>query len=115
MDIKIKRIYDQADAADGKRILVDRLWPRGIKKEDARLDGWAKALTPSNELRKWYHQDIEQRWSEFQQRYAAELAAQNEALQQLRDLAQREKITLLTAAKNAGKSHADVLKRLLEQ
>lgn len=115
MDIQIKRIYDPADAADGKRILIDRLWPRGIKKEQALLDGWPKTLTPSSELRKWYHQDIEQRWTEFQQRYAAELAGQNEAMQQLRDLARQHKVTLLTAANNAGKSHADVLKKILEQ
>ena len=114
MNIQIKRIYEAVSPADGKRILVDRLWPRGVSKAQAQLDLWPKELTPSDALRQWYHEDIEQRWDEFQQRYQAELAGQQEALQQLRDLARQEKITLLTAAKNAGKNHAEVLKRILQ-
>mgnify|MGYP003597596918 FL=1 len=73
MTIRSKRIYDEVSDADGKRILVDRLWPRGIKKENAQIDWWAKEITPSNELRKWYHEDIENRWEEFQQKYQTEL------------------------------------------
>lgn len=114
MNIQIKRIYEAVSPADGKRILVDRLWPRGVSKAQAQLDLWPKELTPSDALRQWYHEDIEQRWDEFQQRYQAELAGQQEALQQLRDLARQEKVTLLTAAKNAGKNHAEVLKRILQ-
>ena len=114
MNIQIKRIYEAVSPADGKRILVDRLWPRGVSKAQAQLDLWPKELTPSDALRQWYHEDIEQRWDEFQRRYQAELAGQQEALQQLRDLARQEKITLLTAAKNAGKNHAEVLKRILQ-
>lgn len=114
MNIQIKRIYEAVSPADGKRILVDRLWPRGVSKAQAQLDLWPKELTPSDALRQWYHEDIEQRWDEFQQHYQAELAGQQEALQQLRDLARQEKITLLTAAKNAGKNHAEVLKRILQ-
>lgn len=114
MNIQIKRIYEAVSPADGKRILVDRLWPRGVSKAQAQLDLWPKELTPSDALRQWYHEDIEQRWDEFQQRYQAELAGQQEALQLLRDLARQEKITLLTAAKNAGKNHAEVLKRILQ-
>ena len=114
MNIQIKRIYEAVSPADGKRILVDRLWPRGVSKAQAQLDLWPKELTPSDALRQWYHEDIEQRWDEFQQRYQAELAGQQEALQQLCDLARQEKITLLTAAKNAGKNHAEVLKRILQ-
>ena len=114
MKIQIKRVYEAIGAADGKRILVDRLWPRGVSKAQAQLDLWPKELTPSNALRQWYHEDIEQRWDEFQRRYQAELAEQQETLQQLRDLARQEKVTLLTAAKNAGKNHAEVLKRVLE-
>ncbi|MBL8323060.1 MAG: DUF488 family protein [Acinetobacter sp.] len=114
MNIQIKRIYEAVSPADGKRILVDRLWPRGVSKAQAQLDLWPKELTPSDALRQWYHEDIEQRWDEFQQRYQAELAGQQEALQQLRDLARQDKITLLTAAKNAGKNHAEVLKRILQ-
>ncbi len=114
MNIQIKRVYEAIGAADGKRILVDRLWPRGLSKAQAQLDFWPKELTPSNALRQWYHEDIEQRWDEFQQRYQAELAEQQDALQQLRDLARQETVTLLTAAKNAGKNHAEVQKRVLE-
>ena len=69
MNIQTKRIYDVPLESDGQRILVDRLWPRGIKKVDAKLDLWLKEITPSNDLRKWYHQDIENRWAEFQQKY----------------------------------------------
>lgn len=115
MNIHIKRVYDGVGAADGKRILVDRLWPRGIKKENAHLDFWPKELTPSHELRKWYHQDMTQRWDAFQTRYTAELAEQSAPIQQLRDMAKQEKLTLVTAAKNEGKNHAEVLKRILEQ
>lgn len=115
MNIQIKRIYESADASDGQRILVDRLWPRGMTKQDAQLDDWPKALTPSNELRKWYHADTEQRWDEFQQRYQAELAEQPEAVQALKSRVQQGKVTLLTASKLQGKSHADVLKGILER
>ena len=115
MNIQIKRIYEKIDATDGKRILIDRLWPRGIKKELAQLDFWPKELTPSNTLRKWYHEDIEQHWPEFQQRYEAELALQDSLVQQFQTLARQEKITLLTAAENTEKNHAIVLKRILEQ
>ena len=66
MKIQIKRVYEAIGAADGKRILVDRLWPRGLSKAQAQLDLWPKELTPSNALRQWYHEDIEQRWDEFQ-------------------------------------------------
>ena len=72
MPIQLKRIYDEVSASDGKRILVDRLWPRGIKKEDAQLDLWAKDVAPSNELRKWYAHD-EEKWDEFQTLYRDEL------------------------------------------
>lgn len=114
MNIQIKRIYEPADVSDGQRILVDRLWPRGMTKQDAQLDDWPKELTPSNELRKWYHADIEQRWDEFQHRYRDELAKQHEAVQAMKNRAQQGKITLLTASKQP-KSHADVLKSILEQ
>ena len=66
MTIYSKRIYDAVSETDGQRILVDRLWPRGVKKDDAKIDLWPKEITPSNELRKWYHEDSENRWDEFQ-------------------------------------------------
>ncbi|MDV2438801.1 DUF488 domain-containing protein [Acinetobacter gerneri] len=114
MTITIKRIYSEALDSDGKRILVDRLWPRGIKKEVAKIDLWAKEITPSNELRKWYHEDMPARWEEFQVRYQAELAQHPDQLQQLKALAKQEHITLLTAAKNEQQNHATVLKSILE-
>jgi uncharacterized protein YeaO (DUF488 family) len=75
MDIRIKRVYEQPDPKDGTRILVDRLWPRGLSKEAAKVDYWARMISPSNELRKWYGHDPD-KWAEFQQRYAAELDGQ---------------------------------------
>ncbi len=75
MDIRIKRVYEQPEPGDGTRILVDRLWPRGLSKEAAKVDYWARVISPSNELRKWYGHDPA-KWAEFQQRYAAELDGQ---------------------------------------
>ena len=115
MQIQIKRAYAEVSPSDGKRILVDRLWPRGIKKADVKIDLWAKEITPSTELRKWYHQDIENRWDEFQQRYKAELLEQSEMLQHISKIAQHEKVTLITAAKNEQHNHVVVLKQILEQ
>ena len=115
MTIEIKRIYDDIAPTDGARILVDRLWPRGMSKEKAQISLWPKELTPSTELRRWYHQDdeMELRWPEFQQRYAQELDAQQESLHQLQALAQHRDLTLLTAAKNMQNNHAHILKAVL--
>lgn len=115
MDIAMKRAYLEATQADGTRVLVDRLWPRGVSKERARIDLWPKEITPSTGLRKWYHQNPEQHWDEFQQRYIAELAEQEEALQALCELAQRQKITLVTAAKDEQHNHVVLLEHVLEQ
>ncbi|OTG64797.1 DUF488 domain-containing protein [Acinetobacter silvestris] len=114
MNIYMKRIYTAAAEKDGKRILVDRLWPRGIKKEDAKIDLWAKEITPSNALRKWYHEDMESRWDEFQQRYKMELAIHTSKVEELRTLAKLQDITLITAAKNEAHNHVIVLKQVLE-
>ncbi len=114
MNIYMKRIYTAASEMDGKRILVDRLWPRGIKKEDAKIDLWAKEITPSTELRKWYAHDS-QHWEEFQQRYRAELRSQTEVLQQIREMARQEKVSLITAAKSENHNHVIVLKQVLEE
>jgi uncharacterized protein YeaO (DUF488 family) len=107
----VKRVYEPASAQDGARILVDRLWPRGVSKERAELDEWAKELSPSNELRKWYHADREGRFPEFAQRYAAELAApeQQERLAALRERAESGTVTLLTGAADPAHSHLTVL------
>ena len=112
--IVFKRAYEKPARGDGIRILVDRLWPRGIKKEDLRLDAWAKALAPSTELRKWFAHD-EAKWPEFRKRYRAELAA-NGATEIIRDLlasAKRAKtITLLYGAKDREHNEAVVLRDL---
>jgi uncharacterized protein YeaO (DUF488 family) len=108
-------VYDPPEPDDGVRILVDRLWPRGLKKEAARVDEWPKALTPSTELRRWYHAG-EGSYEEFGERYEAELAAPeaSELLDHVRELAQEGAVTLLTAAKSPERSHASVLARLLQ-
>lgn len=108
--IKVKRIYLPAEATDGYRVLVDRLWPRGIRKEDARLDEWLKDIAPSPELRRWYDHEVE-RWPEFQVRYRRELASESSAAQirRLADLGRRGPVTLLFAARDEEHNSAKVL------
>lgn len=114
MKIQTKRVYQPASAADGYRILVDRLWPRGITKEAAGVDRWMKEVAPSNELRKWFHANMDQ-WDEFNTRYQAELKRSG-ALQELRSLvAGKDLVTLLFAAKTEDRNQALVLKNLLEK
>lgn len=113
-DYRVKRAYDEASAADGKRVLVDRLWPRGVNKEEAELDLWAKDATPSNDLRKWLHAHRDE-YDEFVTRYNVELDgdAQQAALAEVRDLHAAHTVTLVTAAKDVDRSHVPVLiKRL---
>lgn len=114
-DYRVKRAYDAPTAADGKRVLVDRLWPRGVKKEEAALDGWAKDATPSNELRKWYHENRDE-YDVFVERYEAELEgdAQRRAVEELRALHAEHTVTLVTAAKDIEQSHVPVLLRHLQ-
>lgn len=110
--MKIKRAYAPAEAADGYRILVDRLWPRGISKEKAKIDLWLKSVAPSNELRKWFGHDPE-RFAEFDRRYRAELAKSG-ALDELRAvLREHPDATLLFAAHDEAHNNAAVLKELL--
>jgi uncharacterized protein YeaO (DUF488 family) len=113
--IKIKRIYEQAAEEDGFRILVDRLWPRGIKKETAKIDLWLKEVAPSNELRKWFSHDLE-KWAEFKKRYAEELAAKKEMLKKIKQT-EKEKgtITLLYSARDVEHNNAVALKAVLEK
>ncbi len=116
MDIALKRAYDKPSASDGARVLVDRLWPRGITKPAARLDAWLKDLAPSNELRKWYHARPSM-WQAFRKKYLEELRQPQAdvALEQLYQLADsRKKVTLVFATKNADRNNATVLKELLE-
>ena len=112
MAINIKRIYEPAEAADGYRILVDRLWPRGISKEKAKLDVWLKEVAPSNELREWFGHKPE-RFAEFKKRYAAELR-DNPALEELREALKAHKtVTLLYAAHDEVYNQARVLAEYL--
>ncbi|MFH9011893.1 DUF488 domain-containing protein [Streptomyces sp. NPDC017943] len=115
MSVRVRRVYDPAEPEDGTRVLVDRLWPRGLAKDQARVDAWPKALTPSTELRRWYHAG-EGGYEEFAERYEAELAADEaaEALDDLRALVRKGDVTLLTASKTPEQSHATVLTRLLD-
>lgn len=109
--VRVRRIYDPATPDDGTRVLVDRLWPRGVRREAAHLDEWAKEVAPSHELRRWFHAG-EGRFAEFRERYLAELDG-NEALGRLRALTAQGDVTLLTAARNAAENHATVLAEVL--
>lgn len=113
-DVRVRRAYDEPTGEDGARVLVDRIWPRGLSKEKASLDEWCKAVAPSTVLRKWYGHAPE-RFEEFGRRYRAELEEPEraEALQHLRDLARHGTLTLLTATKHADISEAVVLADLL--
>ncbi|MFF5497219.1 DUF488 domain-containing protein [Streptomyces aquilus] len=116
MSVRVRRVYESPEPEDGVRVLVDRLWPRGLSKDAARVDEWPKALTPSTELRRWYHAG-EGSYEEFARRYEAELAAPEaaELLDHVRELAGKGPVTLLTSAKTPEESHAAVLVRLLER
>jgi uncharacterized protein YeaO (DUF488 family) len=113
-NLLFKRAYTPAGPGDGKRILVDRLWPRGLKKDSARIDCWMKEIAPSTELRQWFGHDPE-RWPEFKRRYAKELAAQPEALEPLRVMARAGIVTLLFAAREEAQNNAIVLREFLLQ
>jgi uncharacterized protein YeaO (DUF488 family) len=116
MAVAIKRVYEMPSPHDGARVLVDRLWPRGLTKEVAALDAWLKDVAPSNELRKWIHSHPLQ-WSKFREKYLKELASEmaNQALQQLYEIAKRNRrLTLLYAAKDKEHNNAAVLKQLLD-
>jgi uncharacterized protein YeaO (DUF488 family) len=109
--IRVARIYDDIAPGDGQRVLVDRLWPRGIRKDDPRVGIWRKDVAPSTELRDWYQHQPE-RFDEFASRYEAELT-DNAALQELRTMTRRGVVTLVTATRDLGGSHAAVLAKLL--
>lgn len=114
MKIQIKRIYDDPAKGDGVRILVDRLWPRGVSKERASLDAWVKKIAPSTNLRKWFDHDPE-KWEEFSRRYIEEIQENEEAIDELRDLAKKTTLTLLYAAKDEEHNEALVLKHYLDK
>ncbi len=116
-DIFLKRIYEPADEADGTRVLVDRLWPRGISKEKAKVTCWLKDVAPSNELRKWFHHESGQ-YAEFRERYLNELQTDEKKIQsmeQLYEMARQGKITLLYGAKDPVQNQAVILREEMER
>ena len=114
--MQLKRVYDKPSLADGHRVLVDRLWPRGLTREAARIDAWLRDLAPSDELRKWFHARMPEGWTAFRRRYLQELAKPEaaSAVQQLYDLAAEGKLTLVYSSTNQTHNNAVVLKELLE-
>jgi uncharacterized protein YeaO (DUF488 family) len=111
-NIRLKRAYERPARSDGTRVLIDRLWPRGVSKADAQLDQWAKELAPSTALRKWFGHDPA-RWPEFRRRYADEIRGHLEELGQLRSLARKGPITLVYSAHDELHNDAVVLRELL--
>lgn len=114
MRIRIKRVYDAPQRGDGLRVLVDRLWPRGLPKERAKVDLWLKDIAPSAELRSWFGHDPG-RWGAFQQKYRHELAGKAEQVQMLRKAAAKRAVTLLFAARTEDQNNAVVLKDVIEE
>jgi uncharacterized protein YeaO (DUF488 family) len=110
--IRLKRAYEPPAPDDGARVLIDRLWPRGVKKEDAAIDEWLKEVAPSDALRKWFGHDPA-RWQEFQRRYQSEVGQHPGAFERLRALARRGQITLVYSAHDEAHNNAVVLKDLL--
>ena len=111
-NVRLKRAYEAPTKDDGLRILVDRLWPRGVSKEDAAIDRWIKDVAPSTELRKWFGHDPE-RWNEFRKRYVAEIRDQPDEFAELRRLARQGPITLVYAARDEAHNDAVVLRQAL--
>lgn len=112
--VRMKRVYDPYAPGDGKRILVDRLWPRGIKKEDSKIDEWIKEIAPSTELRKWFSHDVT-KWPEFRRLYKGELAERTDLVKRLVEDAKKGTITLLFAAKDTEHVNAAVLKEVIDK
>jgi len=113
-NIQTKRIYEEASEDDGYRVLVDRLWPRGVSKEKAQLDDWAKEIAPTDDLRKWFDHDPD-KFEEFTKRYKKELEANTDQLENIANKARDKKVTLLYGAKDEEHNQAIVLKNILQQ
>jgi uncharacterized protein YeaO (DUF488 family) len=112
--IQTKRVYEKPTKGDGLRVLVDRLWPRGLTKEKAKVDFWMKEIAPSDELRKWFHHE-EGSWGEFEKKYKAELAKKKELLGELRELeSKHQTVTLLYGSKDEKQNQAVVLAGILK-
>lgn len=114
MPILLKRAYDDPSPEDGHRVLVDRLWPRGVSRDRLRLDAWMQEISPSDELRRWTHADPS-RWDEFRRRYRAELESHRDELLALAERAAGGTVTLVFAAKDEERNNAVVLKEYLEE
>ncbi len=112
--IKIKRIYEDPSDGDGYRILIDRIWPRGVSKEDAKLDDWNKDIAPTTKLRKWFHHDPD-KFDEFAKKYRKELDGKKEDLEKIRKKAKDQTITLLYGAKDTEHNQAVVLQKVLKK
>lgn len=113
-EIRLKRAYDEPAQNDGRRVLIDRIWPRGVKKEQLALDDWCKEVAPSTELRQWFDHDPE-KWDQFKQRYFDELAMTPEAVGDLAKTAQEGRLTLVYAASEEKFNNAVALKEYLEE
>lgn len=114
-EIKLKRVYDKYEVEDNLRVFVDRLWPRGIKKEELKYDIWIKEIAPSNELRKWVHEDKENRWGEFVAFYRKELLEGDSLYSFMKKIKDYQTVTLLYAAKDKVQNHALILKNILDE
>jgi uncharacterized protein YeaO (DUF488 family) len=114
VDVRIKRAYEPPAASDGYRVLIDRIWPRGVTREKARLDEWARELPPSTELREWFGHDPD-RFEEFRRRYSSELAAQQGKLRELRQRARDGTLTLVYGARDTEHNDAVVIAEILRR
>jgi uncharacterized protein YeaO (DUF488 family) len=112
LDVQTKRVYEPADPADGYRVLIDHVWPRGVSRERARLDQWSRELAPSDELRKWFDH-VPERFEEFRHRYRRELAGHGELIDKLRDRARKGRLTIVYAARDEEHNNAVVLVELV--
>jgi uncharacterized protein YeaO (DUF488 family) len=112
MKVKIKRVYEQAEDGDGVRILVDRLWPRGLKKEEARVDLWLKEIAPTTELRQWFAHDPG-KWQEFRKRYLREIEAKEAQVERIKQEMKKGPVTLVYGARDSEHNDAVVLQELL--
>lgn len=115
MTIQVKRVYEPMEVGDGFRVLVDRIWPRGLAKDAANVDLWMRDIAPSTQLRKWFAHDVE-KWPEFRERYERELEQRTDLLDMLADIEREERtLTLLFAAKDLKHNHAFVVQHALER
>jgi uncharacterized protein YeaO (DUF488 family) len=113
MEVRIKRVYEKPGEEDGMRVLVDRIWPRGLTKQKAKIDLWMKEIAPSTELRKWFHHDAE-KWKEFKKRYRQELKSKKEELEALKKQVKNGIVTLVYSAKDEAHNQALVVKEVLQ-